>query len=350
LERGHRDHGEALAVSLDVSKAFDRVWHASLIGKLPAYGLPVQLCSWLADFLRERSIRVVIDGCSSDQLAINAGVPQGSVLSATLFLLHINDLLMPGIIGYADDSTVVERYVSTARARKNEIQELRDEMLQRLNLTLKAVSDWGDANLVKFNASKTQACLFSAKKSPFLQVPVFRDVPVAIGDHLELLGVSLTPTLNFGSYIESKAKTAAMKLGILNKVKRYFTPGQLLSLYKAQVRAGMEYCCHVWDGSAKHQLAALDSIERRAFRLIGEQHMAETKIQSLEHRRKVACLAIFYRLHFGECSQELHDLIPPSPFHHRTSRRTAQYHPYLIGIPSIRTKRFGSTFIMRKNC
>lgn len=164
-------HGEALAVSLDVSKAFDRVWHTSLIGKLPAYGLPVPFCSWLADFLRERSIRVVIDGCSSDQLAINAGVPQGSVLSATLFLLHINDLLMPGVIGYADDSTVVERYVSTARASQSEIQKLRDEMLQRLNLTLKAVSDWGDANLVKFNASKTQACLFSAKKVSFFKFP-----------------------------------------------------------------------------------------------------------------------------------------------------------------------------------
>ena len=72
-------HGEALAVSLDVSKAFDRVWHDNLINKLPTFGLPTGLCTWISDFLRGRSIRVVIDGCSSDQLAINAGVPQGSV-------------------------------------------------------------------------------------------------------------------------------------------------------------------------------------------------------------------------------------------------------------------------------
>lgn len=103
-----RGHGEALAVSLDISKAFNRVWYDSLIGKLPAYGFPDDLCKWITNFLRDRSTRVVIDGCSSDQFGINARGPQGSVLSATFFLLHRNDLLKSGIFGYAGDSTVVK--------------------------------------------------------------------------------------------------------------------------------------------------------------------------------------------------------------------------------------------------
>ncbi|CAH2094021.1 unnamed protein product [Euphydryas editha] len=110
-------YGEALAVALDISKAFDKVWHDGLIAKFPAYDIPTSLCTWISDFLRERSIRVVVDGCSSDLLTINAGVPHGSVLSATLFLLHINDLLKPGIFRYADDSTVAERYFFSARTR-----------------------------------------------------------------------------------------------------------------------------------------------------------------------------------------------------------------------------------------
>ena len=130
-------------------------------------------------------------------------------------------------------------------------------------------------------------------------------------------------------------------------MKRYFTPGQLLTLYKAQVRSCMEYCCHLWDGSAKYQLATLDSVERRAKRLVGDVKLVETKLQSLAHRRKVACLSVFYRLHFGECAQELHELIPPAPFFLRESRRTAGYHPYLVDIPHIRTKRFETSFIMR---
>lgn len=69
---------------------------------------------WVDFCLFEGKVRVVIDGWSSDQLSINAGVPQGLVSSATLFLLHINTLLNPGFIGYADYRTVAENYKSDA--------------------------------------------------------------------------------------------------------------------------------------------------------------------------------------------------------------------------------------------
>ncbi|CAH2097689.1 unnamed protein product [Euphydryas editha] len=323
------------------------LWGKPSINMLPAYGIPTSLCTWISDFLRERSIRVVVDGYTSDLLTINAGVPQGSVLSATLFLLHINDLLKPGIFGYADDSTVAERYFSSARTRQTEVDDLREAMVDRANLTLQAVSDWGDANLVRFNASKTQACLFSAKKSPFNLAPTFRNVPVPVTNHLELLGIDLSSKLNFGSYIESRAKTASKKLGILSKVRHYFTPDQLLRLYTAQVRSCMEYCCHLWDGSARYQLEALEAIDRRARKLIGDEMLTSRQLQSLEHRRLVASLCVFYRLHFGECAQELHQLIPPAPFHHRTTRRGQGFHPYVVDIPPVRTSRFASSFIIR---
>ena len=65
-------------------------------------------------------------------------------------------------------------------------------MVDRTNLTLQAVADWGDANLVRFNTSKTQACLFTAKKSPFNLAPTFRNVPVPVSKGLNLLGVDLS--------------------------------------------------------------------------------------------------------------------------------------------------------------
>ncbi|CAK1603403.1 unnamed protein product [Parnassius mnemosyne] len=280
-------------------------------------------------------------------MATNAGVPQGSVLSATLFLLHINDVLMPGIYGYADDSTVVERYQPSPRASRDQIQSEREAMVERVNLTLQAVFDWGDANLVKFNASKTQACLFTAKRTQLTLAPSFRNVSLKYTDRLQLLGFEISSNLNFGRFIESKAKAAARKLGVLAKVRRYFTPGQLLTLYKAQVRSCMEYCCHIWAGAAKCHLAALDSMERHDKRLIGDPNLVKTNLISLKYRRKVASLSVFYRMHFGVCAQELHNLIPPSPFHHRTTRRSASLHPFVVDLPRIRTKRFATSCIVR---
>ena len=95
-------------VALDISKAFDRVWHASLLSKLPSFGFPSSLCLLMSSFLSNRSISAVVDGATSS-FSVNSGVPQGSVLSPTLFLLFINDLLTctsNSIRSYADDSTL----------------------------------------------------------------------------------------------------------------------------------------------------------------------------------------------------------------------------------------------------
>ena len=77
---------------LDISKAFDRVWHEGLIFKLQSYGITGSLLSLLKDFLSERFQRVLLNGQVSTWENILAGVPQGSILGPLLFLIFINDL------------------------------------------------------------------------------------------------------------------------------------------------------------------------------------------------------------------------------------------------------------------
>ncbi len=116
--------GETFAVALDISKAYDRVWHKALLSKLPSYGLYPVLCSFLSSFLSGRSIAAVVDGHCSTPKLIHSGVPQGSVLSPTLFLLFINDLLSLTnclIHFYADDATL---HYSTSFDRHPNLQEL----------------------------------------------------------------------------------------------------------------------------------------------------------------------------------------------------------------------------------
>ncbi len=84
----HSYFGETSSVTLDISKAFGRVWHKFLLSKLPSFGFCLSLCSFTSSFLSGRTISVVVDGyCSSPKL-INSGVPQGSVLSPPLSFIH----------------------------------------------------------------------------------------------------------------------------------------------------------------------------------------------------------------------------------------------------------------------
>ncbi len=101
---------ETFAVALDMSKAFDRVWHKSLLYKLPSLGFYPSLCTFISSFLSGRCNSPTVDGHCSTPKPINRGVPQGSALSPTLFLLFINYLLSITIChlhSYANDSTLL---------------------------------------------------------------------------------------------------------------------------------------------------------------------------------------------------------------------------------------------------
>jgi len=166
---------EVRAVSLDISKAFDKVWHDGLISKLQSYGISGLLLSWLKDYLSNRSQAVCVDGVQSRSQAINAGVPQGSVLGPTLFLIFINDLLectTNPIHSFVDDSTL------HACPPPGSPSDARQQIADSLESDLAKIDEWGKKWLVTFNASKTTQLIVSRRTDQKHPVLHFQGTPL----------------------------------------------------------------------------------------------------------------------------------------------------------------------------
>ena len=77
---------------LDISKAFNRVWHAGLLHKLKSYGISGQIFGLISSFLSNRQLGEILDGKSSQEYPVKDGNSQSSILGPTLVWLYINDL------------------------------------------------------------------------------------------------------------------------------------------------------------------------------------------------------------------------------------------------------------------
>ena len=157
IARAFNRSGATRAVALDIFKAFDRVWHAVLLHKLKSYGISGQMFGLISFFLSNRRLRVVLDGKSSKEYPVNAGVPQGSILGPALFLLYINDLpddVICDVGIYADDTTLY----SKCDQASDLWQQL--ELASELESDLRDTVVWGRKWLVDFNAWKTQLVSF----------------------------------------------------------------------------------------------------------------------------------------------------------------------------------------------
>ena len=130
IHQSFDDGFDVRSVFLDISKAFDKVWHDGLIFKLKQNGISGNLLNLLSNFLRNRKQRVVLNGQSSSWADVTAGVPQGSILGPLLFLIYINDLA-DGLSSiaklFADDTSlfsVVHNANTTAKELNNDLVKI----------------------------------------------------------------------------------------------------------------------------------------------------------------------------------------------------------------------------------
>ena len=139
---------------LDVSSAFDKVWHNGLLAKLSQVGVEGIFHNILSSYLSDRKQVVVVNGEKSDVLDVKAGVPQGSRLGPLLFIIYMNDIsneIESDILIFANDTSLFAAGSDPA------------ETAEKLNRDLIKISDWAERWKVTFNAKKSKDIIFSNK-------------------------------------------------------------------------------------------------------------------------------------------------------------------------------------------
>lgn len=297
---------EVRIVFLDISKAFDRVWHKGLIFKLKQAGIGGKLLDWFSDYLYGRLQRVVINGQCSEWQEIKAGVPQGSVLGPTLFLIFINDIIYVvrhcKIRMFADDTCLIIEV------------DNREETADLINEDLEAIDAWSKQWLVNFSASKTKSLIVSTKKDSADNPPVtFNGQLIDEVKAYTYLGVKLAYNLRWNQHINDISLKARKKLNAMMQFKYKLDRKSLQTMYDSFVRPTMEYAQVVWGGTYDSDMVKLERIQVDALRVItgatARSNIAnlykDTDCESFQQRTNNAMLTTMYKIVHGKAPQYL---------------------------------------------
>ncbi|GBN59803.1 putative RNA-directed DNA polymerase from transposon X-element [Araneus ventricosus] len=301
LQRKH-----LVAVFFDIEKAYDKTWRYGILKDMHDTGLKGNLPIFIKNFLKLRKFQIRVESELSDFFVQEEGVPQGSVLSVTLFILKINGILkqlQPSVKSflYVDDL-----YISCTGVHMNFIQ-------RQLQIAINSITQWSKVNGFTISTSKTAAVHFCRKRSLHFDPELkLNSKIIPFINEIRFLGVVFDKKLSFLPHVKQLRKKCEKSLNIL-KVLSTTAWGadrvSMLKIYKATILSKLDYGCTIYGSARKSVLQKLDPVHHTALRLCsGAFRTSPVKSlyvdccePALEHRRQLLSLNYFFRIGSNPC-------------------------------------------------
>ena len=290
-----------VSIFFDLEKAYDTTWKHGIMKDLHDVGLKGRLPNFISNFLSNRHFNVKVGTTLSDSYEQEEGVPQGSILSVTLFSLKINSIvkaLNPGV----KCSLFVDDFVICFSGKHMHTIE------RQLQQCLNKIQDWATNNGFKFSKSKTKCVHFCNQRNchedPELKLD---NVAIPVVEEFKFLGIIFDKKLTFKShinYLKTKCSKALNLLKVLSHTDWGADQYTLLYLYRTLIRSKLDYGSIVYGSARKTYLKPLDTIHHQGLRIaLGafrtspiKSLYVEANEPSLQHRREKLSLQYASRI------------------------------------------------------
>lgn len=268
------DRKKCISVFLDLAKAFDTVSVPLLLYKLESIGIRGIPLKLMTDYLSSRSQTVKIGEIYSNKSTIHYGVPQGSVLGPTLFLIYINSLCLTqldnaSIITFADDT------VLTFVGKTWEETKLSAES------GLRIINSWLDNNLLTLNLSKTKYITFSiynnkqpninftlkAHTCPFNST-VCDCAQLSAVKSIKYLGIIIDKNLNWKSHIDHLKARVRKLIHVFKKLRNLRDDYTNKTVYQTLCQSVISYGITAWGSAVKTNLIKIERAQRSILKVL----------------------------------------------------------------------------------
>ena len=257
-----------VAIFFDLEKAYDTTWKRGILNKLHELGYRGRMAHFLEGFLESRTFKVRAGSTYSDTFEQEMGVPQGSILSPTLFNVQINDIAKvakEALRGkHSECSLFVDDFALCVSASELKYAE------RALSTCVKKVQEWVCKNGFKFSENKTVAIHFWKGKTIEDPTIYLNRTKITAVNEARFLGLIFDRRLTFRSHIQDLKVRCLKSLNVLKVVSHTDWGADskvLLRLYQALVRSKLDYGCCVYGSAAKTVLKVLDPIHNSGIRI-----------------------------------------------------------------------------------